>query len=104
MTHLQLLQQCFPIEVARKIMRFHSHPTADIMRDRINMFKTHEAKWIEHWEGHVRYVDLKQFDFAYWHFERIDDWNEFLSIVMKAKDIYGNSFSYTLIEENDFQI
>ena len=57
MTHLQLLQQCFPIEVARKIMRFHSHPTADIIRDLIKEFKTHEAHWLWNWETHLKYID-----------------------------------------------
>ena len=42
MTHLQLLQQCFPIEVARKIMRFHSHPTADIMRSLFDKYDPYE--------------------------------------------------------------
>ena len=42
MTHLQLLQQCFPIEVARKIMRFHSHPTADILRSLFDEYDPYE--------------------------------------------------------------
>ena len=42
MTELQLLQQCFPIEVARKIMRFHSHPIADIMRSLFDEYDPYE--------------------------------------------------------------
>ena len=42
MTHLHLLQQCFPIEVARKIMRFHSHPTADILRSLFDKYDPYE--------------------------------------------------------------
>ena len=30
-----------------------------------------------------------------------DDWNEFLSICQEAREIHGNSFSYTLLESND---
>ena len=30
-----------------------------------------------------------------------DDWNKFLSICEKAREIHGNSFSYTLIESDD---
>ena len=30
-----------------------------------------------------------------------DDWNKFLKICERARDIHGNSFSYTLISSND---
>ena len=30
-----------------------------------------------------------------------DDWHEFLDICQSAREIHGNSFSYTLIESND---
>ena len=30
-----------------------------------------------------------------------DDWHKFLSICKKARDIHGNSFSYTLIDSDD---
>ncbi len=30
-----------------------------------------------------------------------DDWHEFLDVCYEAKAIWGNSFSYTLIESND---
>ena len=30
-----------------------------------------------------------------------DDWHEFLGICKKAADIWGNSFTYTLIESED---
>jgi hypothetical protein len=32
---------------------------------------------------------------------RNSDWHEFLNICKKARDIYGNSFSYTLLESKD---
>jgi hypothetical protein len=34
-------------------------------------------------------------------FKRVKDFNEFMVIVNKAKDIHGNHFTYTLIESND---
>ncbi len=34
-------------------------------------------------------------------FKRVKDFNEFMAIVNKAKDIHGNHFTYTLIESND---
>jgi hypothetical protein len=30
-----------------------------------------------------------------------DDWHEFLDICQAAREIHGNSFSYTLLESND---
>ena len=30
-----------------------------------------------------------------------DDWKKFLAICEKARDIHGNSFSYTLIQSDD---
>ena len=30
-----------------------------------------------------------------------DDWKKFMAICEKAREIHGNSFSYTLIESND---
>ena len=32
-----------------------------------------------------------------------DDWHEFLDICQTAREIHGNSFSYTLIESNDIK-
>ena len=34
-------------------------------------------------------------------FKRVKDFNHFMEICRKARDIHGNSFSYTLIETND---
>ena len=34
-------------------------------------------------------------------FKKVKDFNEFMSIMRKARDIHGNSFTYTLIESND---
>lgn len=34
-------------------------------------------------------------------FKKVDDFNEFMDICNKAKDIWGNSFSYTLLESQD---
>ena len=36
---IEILEQHFPAEVAQLILRYHSHPTADIMRDLINKSK-----------------------------------------------------------------
>ena len=33
-----------------------------------------------------------------------DNWEEFMTICRKARDIWGNSFTYTLIESNDIKI
>lgn len=33
-----------------------------------------------------------------------DDWEEFMTICRKARDIWGNSFTYTLIESDDIKI
>ena len=34
-------------------------------------------------------------------FKKVKDFNEFMVIANKAKDIHGNHFTYTLIESND---
>jgi hypothetical protein len=34
-------------------------------------------------------------------FKRLKDFNEFMALIRKAKDIHGNSFTYTLIESKD---
>jgi hypothetical protein len=34
-------------------------------------------------------------------FKRIEDYKTFMSICHKAKDVWGNNFTYTLIESND---
>ena len=36
-------------------------------------------------------------------FKKTKDFDEFMSICRKAKDIHGNSFTYTLIESNDIK-
>lgn len=35
-------------------------------------------------------------------FKKVDDFHEFMEICRKARDIWGNTFSYTLIESKDF--
>jgi len=35
-------------------------------------------------------------------FKKVDDFHEFMDICRKAREIWGNSFSYTLIESKDF--
>ena len=35
-------------------------------------------------------------------FKKVDDFHEFMEICRTAKDIWGNTFSYTLIESKDF--
>lgn len=36
-------------------------------------------------------------------FKKISDFDEFMKIIRKSKDIHGNSFTYTLIESNDIK-
>ena len=36
-------------------------------------------------------------------FKRVKDFNEFMAICRKSKDIHGNSFSYTLLESSDIK-
>ena len=36
-------------------------------------------------------------------FRRVDDFHEFMDICRKARDIWGNTFTYTLIESKDFE-
>jgi len=52
---IDILEQHFPAEVAQRIFRYQSHPTADIIRDLINKSKpyrvdellqfVHYSKW-----------------------------------------------------------
>lgn len=37
-------------------------------------------------------------------FKRVDDYNLFMDICRKSAKLYGNSFTYTLLEELDFEI
>ena len=36
---IEVLEQRLPTELAQRILQYHSHPTADIMRDLINKSK-----------------------------------------------------------------
>lgn len=36
-------------------------------------------------------------------FKRVKDFNEFMAICRKSRDIHGNSFSYTLLESSDIK-
>ena len=36
-------------------------------------------------------------------FKRVKDFNEFMTICRKSRDIHGNSFSYTLLESSDIK-
>lgn len=36
-------------------------------------------------------------------FKRVKDFNEFMTIINKAKDLHGNRFTYTLITSNDIK-
>lgn len=36
-------------------------------------------------------------------FQNVNDFNRFMDICRKAADLYGNSFTYTLLEEPDFK-
>ena len=35
-------------------------------------------------------------------FKKVDDFHEFMEICRKAREVWGNSFSYTLLESKDF--
>ena len=37
-------------------------------------------------------------------FKKVDDFNEFMDICRKARDVWGNSFTYTLIKEEDLNL
>ena len=39
MTDFEVLQQIFPKDIARRILRFHSHPIADMLHGLINEWK-----------------------------------------------------------------
>jgi hypothetical protein len=36
-------------------------------------------------------------------FKRVKDFNEFMAICRRSRDIHGNSFTYTLIESSDIK-
>ncbi len=48
-----------------------------------------ESKFVENWSEGCQV------------FKRVKDFNEFMEICRKAKDIWGNHFTYTLIETSD---
>lgn len=48
-----------------------------------------ESKFVENWSEGCQV------------FKRVKDFNEFMAICEKAKEIWGNKFTYTLIESND---
>jgi hypothetical protein len=37
-------------------------------------------------------------------FKKVDEYNEFIDICKKSADIYGNSFTYTLLNENELKL
>ena len=37
-------------------------------------------------------------------FKKVDDFNEFMTICNKAREEWGNSFTYTLIKEEDLKL
>ena len=56
----------------------------------INIHKAgQDSQWVENWSEGCQV------------FKRVKDFNEFMAIVNRAKDIHGNHFTYTLIESND---
>jgi hypothetical protein len=56
MAECEVLQHVFPEGVAQQIMRFHSHPLADMLRD-----------MIDKWEYYRELSEGQQLDFAqYW--------------------------------------
>jgi len=56
----------------------------------INIHKAgQDSTWVENWSAGCQV------------FKRVKDFDEFMKIVKKSKNIHGNSFTYTLIESND---
>ena len=58
----------------------------------INIHKAgQDSKWVDNW-SHGCQV-----------FKRVKDFDEFMKICKKASKIWGNKFSYTLIESTDIK-
>ena len=58
----------------------------------INIHKAgHDSTWVDNW-SHGCQV-----------FKKVKDFNEFMSICKSASKIWGNKFTYTLIESNDIK-
>ena len=56
----------------------------------INIHKAgQDSTWVENWSEGCQV------------FKRVKDFNEFMKIVKKSKNIHGNSFTYTLINSTD---
>ena len=63
---LDILEQHFPAEVAQRIFRYQSHPTADIMRGLIKRMKPygvtellnciHYGKWNSYVDGSCKWI------------------------------------------------
>lgn len=52
---------------------------------------TTESEYVENWSEGCQV------------FKRLKDFNEFMSIIRKCRDVHGNSFTYTLIESMDIK-
>ena len=52
---------------------------------------TTESTWVENWSEGCQV------------FKRVKDFNEFMAICRKAKEIHGNHFTYTLLESKDIK-
>jgi hypothetical protein len=68
----------------------------EILKDRgmfgINIHKAgRDSVWVENWSEGCQV------------FKRVKDFDEFMKICIKASKIWGNKFSYTLIESNDIK-
>jgi hypothetical protein len=58
----------------------------------INIHKAgHDSTWVDNW-SHGCQV-----------FKKVKDFNEFMSICKSASKIWGNKFTYTLIESHDLE-
>jgi len=63
---IEILEEHFPAEVAQRIFRYQSHPTADIMRELINRSKPygvtellnciHYGKWNTYVDGSCKWI------------------------------------------------
>ena len=60
-----------------------------------------ESTFIEH--GKIEMVQLKidKWSAGCQVFSKESDFNEFMDVCRKASDVWGNSFTYTLIESKD---
>ena len=73
----EILEQHFPAEVAQRILRYQSHPTADIMRDLINKSKPYGVQELlnsrkrERLRREMEEEDRRAWRSHYWQYHHI---------------------------------